>query len=155
MRRSTSRLAAVSAAIVLATGLAAGCSSDSDTAGPGAQSQSAAAVTPQPGEVALMDPSVFAATINAADAVVLDVRTPAEFAEGHIEGAVNIDVEDPAAFTAAVADLDRTATYAVYCRSGNRSATATAYLVGEGFASVAELDGGIVAWTDAGLPVTS
>jgi rhodanese-related sulfurtransferase len=155
MRRSTSRIAAASAAIVLATGLAAGCSSDADTASPGAQSQSAAAATPVPGEVALVDPSVFAATINATDAVVIDVRTPAEFAEGHIEGAVNIDVEDPAAFTAAVANLDPAATYAVYCRSGNRSATATAYLVDEGFASVAELDGGIVAWTDAGLPVTS
>jgi rhodanese-related sulfurtransferase len=153
MRRSILRFAAATAAAVLVSVPSAGCSSDADTDTP--SPQSASAVTPVPGTVDLVDPAVFAATIDATDAVVLDVRTPAEFADGHIEGAVNIDVQDPAAFAAAVADLDPAATYAVYCRSGNRSATATGYLVDHGSSSVAELEGGIAAWTEAGLPVTS
>lgn len=67
----------------------------------------------------------------AEDAVVIDVRTPAEYAEGHLDGAVNLDVQD-AGFTAEVAALDAEVPYVVYCRSGNRSAAAAAAMAQAG-----------------------
>lgn len=55
--------------------------------------------------------------------VVVDVRTPAEYAGGHLEGAVNIDLQS-AEFDATIAELDPDDEYVVYCQSGNRSAQA-------------------------------
>ncbi len=77
--------------------------------------------------------------------VLLDVRTPAEFAEGHIPGAVNIPVD---------ALQSRDVPVVVYCRSGNRSATASQILDRAGYETVYDL-GGIIAWSAQGLPVTS
>ncbi|WP_229841995.1 rhodanese-like domain-containing protein [Pseudolysinimonas yzui] len=71
-----------------------------------------------------------------ADTIIVDVRTPAEFAEGHLEGAVNIDVQS-AEFDALIADLDPDAEYLVYCRSGNRAATAIDRMAAQGFGSLA------------------
>ncbi|ADG74811.1 Rhodanese domain protein [Cellulomonas flavigena DSM 20109] len=65
------------------------------------------------------------------DTVVVDVRTAAEYAEGHLQGAVNVDVQD-AGFADAVAELDPGVPYVVYCRSGNRSAAAAATMVAAG-----------------------
>nr|WP_295575647.1 rhodanese-like domain-containing protein [uncultured Microbacterium sp.] len=59
------------------------------------------------------------------DAVVVDVRTPAEFASGHLEGAVNIDLHSTT-FADEVAELDAGIDYVVYCQSGSRSAQAAA-----------------------------
>lgn len=64
--------------------------------------------------------------------VVIDVRTPAEFASGHLDGAVNIDVQSPD-FDAVVSQLDPEGTYLVYCRSGNRSGQAIDRMTGLGF----------------------
>jgi rhodanese-related sulfurtransferase len=88
------------------------------------------------------------------DLVVLDVRTPEEFAEGHLEGAVLIDFY-AADFADQLAALDANVPYLVYCRSGNRSGQALGVMEQLGFTSVVDVDGGIVAWTDAGLPVTT
>lgn len=83
--------------------------------------------------------------------IVLDVRTPEEFAEGALEDAVLIDFQAPT-FTEQVSRLDRDAPILLYCRSGNRSAQAVAAMVDLGFTDIAELDGGVLAWADAGLP---
>lgn len=99
------------------------------------------------------DPLEFQQTAGAAGVVVIDVRTPAEFAAGHLANAVNIDVEGPD-FDSQIATLDRAATYAVYCHSGRRSTNAANMMVGAGFTHVFNLKGGIQAWTAAGLPVT-
>jgi len=88
------------------------------------------------------------------DLVVLDVRTPEEFAEGHLEGAVLVDFYDPD-FAEQLAALDADVPYLVYCRSGNRSGQALGVMEQLGFTSAVDVDGGIVAWTDAGLPVTT
>jgi phage shock protein E len=95
------------------------------------------------------------AVIEAAgpDVVVLDIRTPEEFAEGHIEGALNIDFYAPD-FTEQLAALDPEADYVLYCRSDNRSGQAMPMLEDLGFGAVAEVDGGILAWEQAGLPVS-
>lgn len=86
-------------------------------------------------------------------AVILDVRTPEEFAEGHLDGAVNIDFY-AADFQDTLAGLDSSADYVVYCRSGNRSGQTTAMMSELGFASVHDVNGGIVAWTEAGVPTS-
>jgi phage shock protein E len=86
------------------------------------------------------------------DLVVLDIRTPEEFAEGHIDGAVNIDFY-AADFGDRLAELDPEARYVLYCRSDNRTGQTMPMLEELGFADVAEVDGGVVAWAEAGLPL--
>ena len=89
--------------------------------------------------------SSFALAVEQPGVTVVDVRTPAEFADGHLPGAVNINVEDPA-FPDAIAALDATADYAVYCRSGNRSRAAMEYMTQAGVTQTVGLEGGITAW---------
>lgn len=89
--------------------------------------------------------STFAAATEVDGVTVIDVRTPAEFAEGHLPGAVNIDING-ADFAAQVAELDPEGEYAVYCRSGNRSAAAIDYMTSAGVTSTIGLTGGIGAW---------
>lgn len=139
-------------ALVLA-GLLAGGLLPACAGAPAPDASDVAAVTPSPGSVALVDPASFAATIDEPGVTVIDVRTPQEFAAGHIGSAIDIDVEDPTTFVSKLSALDPNATYAVYCRSGNRSATATQYMANEGFTSIVELDGGITAWQQEGFPV--
>ncbi len=83
---------------------------------------------------------------------VIDVRTPAEFAAGHVDGAVNIDVQSPA-FATQIATLDQAQPYALYCRSGNRSAAAMDQMTSAGFTDVTNLDGGLTDLANAGAPV--
>ena len=83
--------------------------------------------------------------------VVLDVRTPQEFREERIEGAVEIDCLSKT-FREELAKLDRGSTYLVYCRTGNRSSGALQVMREEGFRDVYHLAGGIVKWKEAGLP---
>ena len=81
---------------------------------------------------------------------IVDVRTPAEFAAGHLREAQNIDVQG-ASFDAQVAELPKDGSYLVYCRSGNRSAAAVARMKQLGFTDV--IDGGAFdALVEAGLP---
>jgi rhodanese-related sulfurtransferase len=89
-----------------------------------------------------------------AGTVVIDVRTPAEFASGHLEGAVNIDVQSPD-FEALVSQLDPTGSYYVYCRSGNRSGQAIDRMTALGFADLT--NGGSVesASSSTGIPVVT
>lgn len=84
--------------------------------------------------------------------VLLDVRTPREYADGHISGAVNINVNDPS-FKDKVAGLDKEQTYYIYCRSGKRSAKATEIMMAEGF-TASNTKGGIMAWQKKGYNVT-
>lgn len=119
------RLALLIAALLSIGALTAGCSSS------GATSQSAAD---------------FAATVATPGVVTIDVRTPPEFAAGHIPGAINIDVESPA-FDTQIATLDKATTYAIYCHSGRRSGIAAGRMTDAGFTSVVDLDGGIQTWT--------
>lgn len=76
---------------------------------------------------------------------VLDVRTPVEFAQGHLPGALNLDIASPD-FPDRVAKLDRGKTYLVYCRTGNRSAHAVRIMRQLGFKSILHMSEGIVGW---------
>ena len=97
-------------------------------------------------------PTEFEQLTQEPGVVVLDVRTPAEFASGHLPNAVNLDVESPT-FAAGLSQLDPDATYAVYCRSGNRSKVALDQMNEAGITKAQDLDGGIVGWQAEGLPV--
>ncbi len=70
-----------------------------------------------------LDAAQFSEKISDQKVVILDVRTAAEFAEGHIPNAVNIDIYSDY-FTADVSALDKSFEYAIYCRSGKRSVDA-------------------------------
>lgn len=91
-------------------------------------------------------------TIGTSDGTVIDVRTPDEYAAGHLEGAVNVDVQS-SDFEARLAALDHGAHYYVYCSSGNRSARAVARMRQLGFTEVTDLHGIGDAETTTGLPV--
>ncbi len=86
------------------------------------------------------------------DLVVLDIRTPEEFAAGHLAGAINIDYY-AADFEAKLSELDLTVPYVMYCNSGNRSGNALPLMDSMGFEEVYELDGGIQAWYTAGQAI--
>ncbi len=81
---------------------------------------------------------------NTPDAVLLDVRTPSEYAEERISGSIHIDFNDPS-FPEQIAHLDKTLPYFVYCRSGGRSAQAVAMMQQAGFTRIYELQGGLLA----------
>ena len=81
-------------------------------------------------------------------AYLIDVRTPEEYAEGHIEGAVLMNVMDEQAFLAGIDTLDASHTYYIYCRSGRRSQKASGLMSERGL-KVVDLQGGYNAWQKA------
>ncbi|CAN1490191.1 PspE Rhodanese-related sulfurtransferase [Candidatus Nanopelagicaceae bacterium] len=97
-----------------------------------------------------MNVSEFSKKIAEAGVVTVDVRTPGEFMTGHIQGAQNIDFES-GNFENEISTLDKNGTYAVYCRSGNRSGQAVAIMHDAGFHNVYNLNGGIIDWTNSGM----
>ena len=72
-----------------------------------------------------------------ADSVIIDVRTPAEYAEGHVEGAINLDLES-GQFEAELPNLDPAQPYIVYCRSGRRSGVAVEIMKASGFTQITD-----------------
>ena len=97
-----------------------------------------------------MNVSEFSKKITEAGVITVDVRTPGEFMTGHIQGAQNIDFES-GNFENEISTLDKNGTYAVYCRSGNRSGQAVAIMHDAGFHNVYNLNGGIIDWTNSGM----
>ena len=104
--------------------------------------------TAQSSKFATVDVEEFAKVIADTAVVRLDVRTPQEYAEGHIEGAINIDVLSDG-FADGTSKLPTDRTIALYCRSGNRSKKAAAILADKGY-KVIELATGYKGWTRAG-----
>ncbi|MDE6494669.1 MAG: rhodanese-like domain-containing protein [Duncaniella sp.] len=84
---------------------------------------------------------------------LLDVRTPQEYSEGHIVGAINIDIHSDDFRRIAEKELSKDSTVFVYCRSGRRSLDAADRLTKLGY-KVVNLKGGIIEWKDSGLTVT-
>ncbi len=85
-------------------------------------------------------------------ALIVDVREPNEFAQARIEGAVLVPLGQLAR---RYSELPRDRKLLMLCRSGGRSANAAQYLAGQGFDNAANVDGGMVAWHNAGLPMKS
>jgi rhodanese-related sulfurtransferase len=99
-----------------------------------------------------LDAKSFQAAIGEGKALLVDVRTPAEYAGGHLEGSLNVDWTG-ANHEAEFAKLPKDQPLLLYCRSGGRSGQAMDYLKSKGY-QVQHLGGGIGAWMSAGLPVT-
>ena len=134
------RMAATALAVAAITGVSA-CSSSTPMSGSSSQ-----------GTSQHMSASDFATAMKAPGTIVLDVRTPAEFSTGHLPAAQNVDFEGTD-FATRIAALDKTATYAVYCQSGNRSGKAMEQMAAAGFTHVYDLAGGISAWQSMGGPM--
>ena len=151
MRRSL----ALVVLFLLGLGTVAACGSGSTATATTEHSETIAGTVPDEASgVRLVAPATAdeIRTDPPAGLVILDVRTPEEFAEGHIEGATMLDFYEPD-FAAEVAELDPEQPYVLYCRSGNRSGQTATLMAELGFTDVAEVDGGIVAWQSSGLPV--
>jgi rhodanese-related sulfurtransferase len=133
-------IAAVSAAIVLSVAADVTPSAQGDSQRVSAR------------EIPHVDAAGAARLIEAKQVKILDVRTPAEYAAGHIKGATLIDFNDPR-FRQKVEALDRKQPYLLHCRSGARSTQSLALFKELGFEAVTHLEGGILAWTKAGKPV--
>lgn len=136
--RTTRRTAGVGAVVVAVVMTIAGCGGD-ETAEPVVEA-GAAADAPGYGFVT-PDQAV---ELAASGVTVIDVRTPEEYAEGHIDGAQLIDFYSDT-FAEQIAALDPDDEYLVYCRSGNRSGQTTALMQQNGIDQVWDLQGGVIA----------
>ena len=96
----------------------------------------------------------FSVKSQEAGVITLDVRTPGEFSQGHISGAINIDVE-AGTFENYVSKLDKSKSYAVYCHTGRRSGIATAEMEKLGFVHLFNLQNGLSDWMSRGMPVVT
>ena len=85
------------------------------------------------------------------DFVIIDVRTPEEFTDGHIENAININFRSEI-FRDKIDNLDKNKTYLIYCRSGRRSADALDIMRELNFREIYHMSGGILEWTEEELP---
>ena len=94
----------------------------------------------------------FSKKIKSPDIYLVDVRTPEEYAGGHIEGAHNLDVNNDNFKAEAEKTLPKDKEIAVYCGSGKRSAKAAGELTELGF-KVLNLEGGLAEWNENNLPV--
>lgn len=96
----------------------------------------------------------FEKEIKADSVQLLDVRTPTEYAEGHIARAININVQSDDFRQLAEKELSKGSTILVYCRSGRRSLDAAEILTELGY-KVVNLKGGIIEWKSDGLPIVA
>lgn len=151
------KLAALAASLLIVGGCASTDASPADPAAADpAPTQSAADdVDAEAPGVRTQPASQAASLLDDPDVIVLDIRTPEEVAEARLPAdVVNLDFyEDD--FAEQLAALDPDASYLMYCRSGNRSGTTRALLSELGFRDVVDIEGGIIQWAEAGLPVTN
>ena len=105
-----------------------------------------------PISITSVDAPTFLSKVSQPGVQIIDVRTPDEFAAGHLVGAINIDVNG-STFADSLAALDKNGTYALYCRSGNRSTIASGKMADAGFSNIINFNkGGFVELANAGAP---
>lgn len=104
------------------------------------------------GDIVSVGADEFEKDITGHKVQLVDVRTPAEYSEGHIENALNIDVKHPDFFSQASPQLSRKSKVYVYCRSGRRSMDAARQLSERGY-KVVNLSGGIMEWEQQRKPI--
>ena len=145
--REPHRVLSLAVLLLLATAMAAtGCSTDQAASPSGTDAPAEAA-----GYATVDVRTAHDALSSNEDAQIVDVREPEEWAEtGVPQGAVLIPLAEVE--SRAPAELDADSPVYVICRSGNRSRTASDILIGLGFTAVYNVDGGVTAWLDAGLP---
>lgn len=87
------------------------------------------------------------------DFVILDLRSPADYATGHLAGAANLEYVSPLSFEEAVNDLDRSKFYLIYCYGGGRSAEVSMLMEELGFDTIYNMTQGLKAWQAAECPL--
>lgn len=97
--------------------------------------------------VQVLDTAKYEKKMTQPGVQLVDVRTPEEFNEGHLQNAVNIDITADD-FDAKVASFDKEKPILVYCKSGGRSSKAATRLKELGFKNIFDLEGGITNWTN-------
>jgi len=102
--------------------------------------------------MALVDVLTFEQKMKEEGVQLIDVRTPSEYADGHLVNAINININD-SDFKAKMEALDKTKPILVYCKSGGRSGRACSQLKEMGFTDITDLDGGIIDWKANEKPV--
>ena len=102
--------------------------------------------------VQVLDVSKYEKKMTQPDVQIVDVRTPEEFAEGHLENAINIDITADD-FESKIAALDKEKPVMVYCKAGGRSAKASSRLNELGFKNISDLEGGIINWNSENKPI--
>lgn len=98
----------------------------------------------------ILDAQTVAAIKDHADVLLIDVREQVEYDAGHIPGITLIPMGE---VPGRLAEIPKDKTVIITCRSGNRSSQVASYLQGQGFTNIHDLQGGIIAWQQAGLPV--
>ncbi|VXC21472.1 Thioredoxin [Flavobacterium sp. 9AF] len=109
-------------------------------------------VKSQTDDIKLVNTTVFEEKMKEEGVQLVDVRTPEEFASGHLKNAININSND-SNFKQQIESLDKTKPILVYCKSGGRSGRACGQLKELGFTTIIDLDGGILAWKADGKSV--
>lgn len=99
-------------------------------------------------QIVKLENTIFKDSITHKKVMLVDVRTPEEFEEGHLEGAVNINYLDNEAFAKGIKTLDPGTPVFLYCRSGNRSGKAADSLSTKGFVKIYDLVGGYRGWVE-------
>ena len=98
----------------------------------------------------VLDVPAFKTEVIGKNVQLVDVRTPDEYSEGHIENALNIDFFDEANFSEKFNKLDKNKPVYIYCRSGARSHKSAMKLEKMGFNKIYDLQGGYMAWKKSG-----
>ncbi len=104
------------------------------------------------GEIKIVTPEEMKTLIDAKDVQLVDVRTPDEYKEGHIEHSQNIDFNSPT-FNEDISKLDKSKPVLLYCKGGRESAKCSERLLKAGFIKIYDLEGGITQWKFKGLEV--
>lgn len=100
----------------------------------------------------VVSPKEMLKSIDSGYVQLIDIRTPAEFQEGHLKNAKNIDFLS-STFKKDISGLDKEKPVYIYCRSGNRSGKSVKDFLNAGFTEIYDLQVGIVGWKSEGLPV--
>jgi phage shock protein E len=148
MNSKNTRYLAIAVVVIALVAVGALLLSNANTPAPVATVSTVAPVAVASG---LISPEQYTSQFVDASAAhqLVDVRTPEEFASGHLPNAVNIPLQE---LSARLGEVATDEPVVLYCRSGNRSGQAAQLLAAEGFTQVLDL-GGIIAWEAAGLPV--
>ncbi len=101
-------------------------------------------------EIRVLTPTEFHDSIASKTVQLIDVRTPEEFAEGHLDNALNINISETD-FITEVEKLNLDEPIYLYCRSGKRSAKASLILKDVGFKEIYDMEGGFLHWESDGL----
>lgn len=109
--------------------------------------------TAQAQTIRSLTPVEFKNAIDSGEYKLIDIRTAEEYYQGHLAGAEQNDYYQTILFNSYLDSLDKNGKYLIYCRTGHRTGETIKLMREKGFKNVADLQGGITAWAQMGLPI--